>query len=108
MNSRPELEGMHGLDIVRVLLLFPFLFNGMTYPCAFVCWFSIIDEERDEDSGMWMVQPAVTEDRLPEVSIIHLDCIFRVAHLLPIYGDTQIPDNVSLQLVGCFCGILRQ
>ena len=96
VNSRPELEGMRGLDVVRVLLFFSFLFKGITYPCAFVRWFSIIGEERDEDTGMWMVQPAVTEERLPEVSVIHLDCVFRAAHLLPIYGDRRIPENVSL------------
>jgi hypothetical protein len=95
VNSHPELEGMRGLDVVRVLLFFSFPFNGITYPCAFVRWFSIIGEECDEDTGMWMVQPAVTEDGLPEVSVIHLDCVFRAAHLLPIYGETQIPDNVS-------------
>ena len=44
---------------------------------------------------MWMVQPAVTEDGLPDVSVIPLDCVIRAAHLLPIYGDTPIPDNVS-------------
>jgi hypothetical protein len=87
---------MRGLDVVRVLLLFSFPFKATTYPCAFVHWFSIIGEEPDEDTGMWKVQPVVTEDGLPEVSVIHLDCVFRAAHLLPIYGDTKIPDNVSL------------
>ena len=86
---------MRGLDVVRVLLLFSFPFKGITYPCAFVRWFSIINEECDEDTGMWMVQPAVTEDGLPDVSVIHLDCVFRAVHLLPIYGETQVPDNVS-------------
>jgi hypothetical protein len=95
VDSHPELEGMRGLDVVRVLLLFSFPFKGITYPCAFVRWFSIIGEDCDEDTGMWMVQPAVTEDGLPDVSVIHLDCVFRAAHLLPIYGETQIPDNVS-------------
>lgn len=87
---------MRGLDVVRVLLFFSISFKGTTYPCAFVRWFSIIGEECDEDTGMWMVQPSVTVDeRLPEVSVIHLDCIFRAAHLLPIYGDTQVPGTVS-------------
>ena len=76
------------MDVVRILLLSSFSFKGITYPCVFVCWFSIIDEERDEDTGMWMVQPAVTEDGLPDVSVIHLDCVFHAAHLLPIYGET--------------------
>ena len=76
VNSHPELEGMCGMDVVCILLLFSFSFKGITYPCAFIRWFSIIDEERDEDTGMWMVQPAVTEDGLSDVSVmvIHLDC----------------------------------
>ena len=71
-----------------------FPFCSITYLCAFICWFSIIGEEFDPDTGMWMVQPAVTEDGLPDVSVIHLNCIFCVAHLLPIYGDNQIPNDV--------------
>ena len=80
---------MRGLDVVRILLLFSFPFKGITYPCAFVRWFSIIGEEPDEDT-------AATEDGLPEVSVIHLDCVFQAAHLLPIYGDIPTPDNISL------------
>jgi hypothetical protein len=95
VNSHPELEGMRGLDVVRVLIFFLFQFKGITYPCAFVCLFSTIGEEHDEDTGMWMVEPEMTDDGLPEVSVIHLDCIFRAAHLIPIYSETQIPNNVS-------------
>ena len=95
VNSRPELEGMRGLDVVRILLFFSFEFETVTYPCALVHWFSLVDEERDEDTGMWMVQPDV-EDGSLAVSVIHLDCIFRAAHLLPIYGNNPIPRNISL------------
>ena len=93
VESHPELESMRGLDVCVLLFLFPF--GSITYPCAFICWFSIIGEEHGPDTGMWMVQPAVTEDGLPDVSVIHLDCIFHAAHLLPIYGDSQIPNDVS-------------
>ena len=51
VNSHPDLEGMHGLDVVRVVLFFSFPYKGITYPCAFVRWFSIIGEERDEETG---------------------------------------------------------
>ena len=96
VNSRPELDGMRGLDVVRILRFFSLNFRGVTYPCALVCWFSLVSDERDEDTGMWMVQPAVTDDGLPDISIIHLDCIVRAAHLLPIYGDNPIPHSISL------------
>jgi hypothetical protein len=96
LNSRPDLEDMRGLDVVRILLFFSFTSRSETYPCALVHWFSLVEEERDDDTGMWMVQPEVTDDGLPVISIIHLDCIFRAAHLLPVYGNDPIPDNISL------------
>lgn len=105
INSEPELDGIHGLSIVRILLFFSFVFNEKTYPCALVRWFSRIAEERDEDTGMWMVQPEVDENNSPSISVIHIDCIFRAAHLLPIYGDDpigSIPPHDSLDVFSAF------
>ena len=95
VNSRPELDGMRGLDVVRVLLFFSFRFESITYPCALVQWFSLIGEECDEDTGMWMVQPETTGDHLPVVSVVHLDCIVRLAHLLPNFGNRLVPHMTS-------------
>jgi hypothetical protein len=86
---------MRGLDIIHILLLFSFDFKVVTYPCALVHWFSLVDEECDEDAGMWMVQTEVKDHSLV-VSVIHLDCVFRAAHLLPVYGNKPIPKNISL------------
>ena len=94
VNSEPELDGMLGLSVVRILLLFSFVLDGKTYSCALVRWFSCIGEECDEDTGMWMVRPKVDDNGSPSISVVHLDCIFRAAHLLPIYGDDPI-DSVS-------------
>jgi hypothetical protein len=94
VNSEPELDGINGLSIVRILLFFSFIFNGKTYPCALVRWFSLIAEERDEDTGMWMVQPEVEDNGSPSISVLHIDCILRAAHLLPIYDDDPI-DSIS-------------
>ena len=105
INSEPELDGIHELSIVRILLFFSFVFDGKTYPCALVCWFSRIGEECNKDTGMWMVQPEVEDDGSPSISVIHIDCIFRAAHLLPIYGDDRIgsisPDD-SLDIFRAF------
>ena len=92
VNSNLELDrdSMHGLRIARILLFFSFVFNDKTYPCALVHWFSPSAEERDEDTGMWMVQPEVEDDGSPTISVLHLDRIFHAAHLLPIYGDDPI------------------
>ena len=97
VNSWPELEGMHGLDVICIFLFFYFTYEGITYPCAFVCWYTLVGEEPDEDTGMWMVKPEES-DGSPTVSVIHLECIFHAAHLLPIYAATNDPIPHSLSL----------
>jgi hypothetical protein len=86
---------MRGLDVVRILLFFSFTYGDVTYPCALVHWFSLLDDERDEDTGMWMVEPEVAPDGAPVISVIHLECVLRAAHLLPIYGDAPIPVTMT-------------
>ena len=95
VNRHSDLEGMQGLDVARIILFFSFTFMDVIYPCALVHWFTLVSEECDEDTGMWMVKPEVT-DGLPVISVIHLDSIFRAAHLIPIYGNNLVPDSVSL------------
>ena len=95
MNSHPDLEGMCGLDIVRILLFFLFTYGDVTYPYALVHWFLFLDDEHDEDMGIWTVEPEVAPDGAPVISVIHLDCVLHAAHLLPIYGDAPIPINMT-------------
>ena len=45
--------------------------------------------------GMWVVEPEVADDGLPVISVIHLDCVVRAAHLIPVYGVDPILDEVS-------------
>jgi hypothetical protein len=68
---------------------------GITYPCALVHWFSRISEEQNENSGMWMVSPNFDHNKNPNLAVIHIDCIFRTAHLVPIFGDSFVPDNIT-------------
>jgi hypothetical protein len=91
VNLDPSLNGMHGLGVVHILWFFSFVFKTKMYPCAFVQWFTLNDF--DEDSGMWVVQPEVS-DGMPICLVIHLDAIFRSAHLLPIYGNKPVPHIV--------------
>ena len=86
---------MRGLDVVRALLFFSFTFKNVTYPCALVHWFSLVDDERDEDTGMWMVQPERSDDGLPVITVVHLNCVFHAAHLLPVYGDSPVLKTIS-------------
>lgn len=60
-----------------------------------MCWLSLVSEEHDEDTGMWVVQPEVTDNGSPMISIVHLDCIFHATHLLPVYGNDPIPTTIS-------------
>ena len=45
---------------------------------------------------MWMVHPSMNDDHTREVSIIHVDSIFRAAHLVPMFGNSFIPAHVDL------------
>jgi hypothetical protein len=89
------LEGMRGLNVVQILLFFSFMYRNVIYPCTLVCWFSLLDEDRDEDTGMWMVQPEVSPDSVPVISVIHLDCVLCATYLLPIYGDAPISTTMT-------------
>ena len=95
VNTDPAAEGMRGLDVARVFLFFSINFHGTKYPCALVHWMSRLGNEPDEDTGMWIVQPDVNADGSPTMSVIHLDCILRAAHLIGVYGTALLPDNLD-------------
>ncbi|KAH7928302.1 hypothetical protein BV22DRAFT_1103185 [Leucogyrophana mollusca] len=95
INSNPDLPGMRGLEIARVLCFFSFQYNGNYYPCAVVRWFDKVRNNPDEDTGMWMVRPALNSDQTPAISVIHVDAIYRAAHLIPIYGSEFIPRTLK-------------
>ncbi|KAG1869944.1 hypothetical protein F4604DRAFT_1584059, partial [Suillus subluteus] len=90
VNTNPELEGMQGFDVARVLCFFSFTFQGITYPCAVIQWFDTVGNSPDEDTGMWVVRPAYRANHAPHISIIHIDSIYRAAHLIPIYGGQSV------------------
>lgn len=86
----PEETGMRAYDIARVLAFFSFTYQGVLYPCAAIRWFEKIGDAPDEDTGMWMVRPSTLTDHSCDFAVIHIDTIFRAAHLIPIYGDKEI------------------
>ncbi|KAH9927359.1 uncharacterized protein B0H18DRAFT_1118615 [Fomitopsis serialis] len=92
-----EQKGFRGLDAVRVRLLFSFKFNGILYPCALVEWFVPVGNEPDEETGMWIVEPELDADAQRPYEVIHLDTIFRAAHLLPVYGRDPLPAGFRVQ-----------
>jgi hypothetical protein len=94
LNDNPDLPGIRGMDVVRVLLFFSFPFCGTLYSCAFIRWFRVVGDEPDEITGMWIVEPEVDEGGSPVVSIINVDCIIRAAHLVGVFGEAFIPKTL--------------
>ena len=90
-DSRPDMEGM---EIGRVLLFFSFYYRRKPHSCALINWF-VHDNKPDPDTGMWTVQMECDQKGVPNVQVIPLESIARGAHLLPVYGNTRIPDDLS-------------
>ncbi|KAI6137566.1 hypothetical protein BKA82DRAFT_4379823 [Pisolithus tinctorius] len=95
VNTNPGLKGMHGLDVVRILGFFSFVSQSKRYPCAVVQWFDRVGDDPDVDTGMWIVRPALTANRHPATAVIHVDTIYRAAHLVPLYGTHPIPRTIK-------------
>jgi hypothetical protein len=95
VNSNNEANGMRRMEVAHAMCFFSFVYFGVTYPCALVQWFSHISEEPDNNGGMWMVSPDLDCNGNPNLAVIHIDCIFRAAHLVPMFGDTFVPDDIT-------------
>jgi len=91
----PELEGMHGMDVAHVLCFFSFKTRGKRYPCAIVRWFDRVGDTPDETTGMWMVRPSFIQGQQPNLAVIHVDAIFRAAHLIPIFSREFVPPTIK-------------
>ncbi|GLB38138.1 hypothetical protein LshimejAT787_0500030 [Lyophyllum shimeji] len=85
--------GMLGMTIGRVLLFFSFSFCGEDYPCALVNWFIPVGGSPDEETGFWMVKPEYMAGGHRSLAVVHLDCVARGAHLLPVYGTGYLPED---------------
>ncbi|KAG1867187.1 hypothetical protein DFJ58DRAFT_654449 [Suillus subalutaceus] len=86
---------MGGLAVAQVLCFFSFKYRTSYFTCAVVCWYSHVLERCDLDTGMHIVTPATTDDGTPDISIIHIDCIFRAAHLIPVYRPNFIAHGTN-------------
>jgi hypothetical protein len=95
VNTDPSVDGMLGLDIARVRLIFSFKHEDKIFPCALVHWFSRVGDSPDEHTGMWIVRPEFAEDGTQTASVIHIDTIFRAAHLMPVFGNDPVPRYLS-------------
>jgi hypothetical protein len=95
VNADATAEGMRGLYVGRVHLLFAFQFRGTHYPCALIRWFRFTGDGPDEDTGMWIIEPELETNRKPRTAVIHLDCILRAAHLSGVYGNQFVPEGLE-------------
>jgi hypothetical protein len=97
-------EGFLGMSIVRIHLLFSFGHLGVEYPCALVEWYERTGQQPDEDIGMWVVKPETRGRHAePVLSVLHLDCLLRGAHLIPVYGQQPLPPKFSYTYsLNCF------
>ena len=96
INTDPSALGMHGLDVACVRLFFSFSHNGIQYPCALVHWFSCIGSSPSGNTGMWIVEPDISDHNGQAItSIIHLDTIVQASHLLPVFGHEYVSQTLS-------------
>ncbi|KAH9915818.1 uncharacterized protein B0H18DRAFT_1107822 [Fomitopsis serialis] len=93
VGTDPSQQGMRSMHAARVRLLFSFRQDDTTYPCALVEWFEAVEDEPDGCTGMWVVEPDLYADNSRHTSVIHLDSVLRLAHLIPVYGEDFLPIN---------------
>ncbi|OCH89900.1 hypothetical protein OBBRIDRAFT_731772 [Obba rivulosa] len=81
--------GFRGLRVVRVLHFLSFKHGDINYPCALVTWFTPLDNKPCPDTGMWIVTPDLDENGEREMSILHIDCFLRGAHLIAVMAEGE-------------------
>ncbi|KAG1814509.1 hypothetical protein DFJ58DRAFT_661483, partial [Suillus subalutaceus] len=67
------------------LHIFSFQYWGEVYPCAVIY----------KDTGMWIVCPEYRANNTLEHAVIHIDAIYRAAHLIPVYGTEFLPQELK-------------
>ncbi|KAH9857661.1 hypothetical protein C2E23DRAFT_719558 [Lenzites betulinus] len=92
VNRDSTKHGLLGLDVARVRTFLSFKFEGVVYNCAVVHWFQRTSDRPDEDTGMWIVKPSYIRGRrsAPLLSVIHIDTIYRAAHLIGVSNGSRI------------------
>ena len=89
VSQDSTLPGFRGYFIARVRLFMSITHRRFTHPCALVEWFSTVGNAPCPKTGMWMVEPDFNALGNPAMSLIHLDAVFRGAHLMGVAGQGQ-------------------
>ncbi|EIW76544.1 hypothetical protein CONPUDRAFT_129795 [Coniophora puteana RWD-64-598 SS2] len=93
--TRPDVDGIFSMEVARILAFFSFRYEGCVYPCAVVHWYNWDGDERDENTGMYVVRPSMTASNSRHVEVVHVDSLVRGAHLLPVFGGQLIPKDMK-------------
>ena len=80
-----------GLEVARAHLFFSFALDGVKYQCALAHWFSRQKDTPHDITGMHVVKPDRLPNGQPATTVIHLDTVFRAAHLLPVFSTHLTP-----------------
>ncbi|OBZ78336.1 hypothetical protein A0H81_02888, partial [Grifola frondosa] len=67
------------------------IFHGIVYPCALVHWFKCIAEKPNKDTGMYIE----SKHGAPILSVLHLNTIVHVTHLIDVYEIQTVPHNLT-------------
>ena len=94
VSNGSEGSSMSDLLVARVLMFFSFTFHDEQHSCALVHWFSVFGDQPDPNNGMWVVTPDYSGSAR-NLSVIHIDSIFRAVHLLPIFDATPLPRKLD-------------
>ncbi|KAF9553018.1 hypothetical protein CPC08DRAFT_728207 [Agrocybe pediades] len=91
----PVADGFKGLLVARVRLFMSVKHDKVVYPCALVAWYSAVGDQPCPDTGMWVVKPDLDADGDLVMEVIHLETIFRSAHLMGKAGESFVPHNLK-------------
>ena len=89
-------DGFLGMCVGRVHLFFSFVYESVDYHCALVYWFIPVGELVHEETGQWVVEPEFIGNgcnQLPNLTVVHVDCIAHGTLLSPVYGTGFLPDT---------------
>jgi len=93
MEKDVQQDGFAGLHVARILLFLSFTYANVKYSCTLIHWFLTIGDWPCDLTGMWKVQPDYYPNGAAYKCIIHVDCILRAAHLMPVYGNGIVPED---------------
>ena len=85
--------GMRGMIVGCARLFFSFVYHDKIYPCVLLNCFSHIGHSPNPVTGLWKVRPDLDRHGRRVQSVEHLDVIYRAAHLIPVYGDGNLPPD---------------